>query len=204
LARFKGRRADCQPTVRGGTNHAHQHRTRSAIGRNAHQTNEKQEGRFSIDIHGLHFETDFADFTQAAEHFAVHLSDARHRKFAYQYLQYLQEIARVSLLTKFDPNSKIPLYDLPALKAATILRAQLMDNNILAAVETPTIGQFWPVNIPNDAALIKIGPKPDNYWIDKRFEPFRKAREKNLTPQERAKDEEGRRWSAQLDEEKIN
>jgi hypothetical protein len=49
--------------------------------------------RFSIDIHAPHFKTDFSDFTQAAEHFAVHLSDSLHRKFAYQYLNYLQEVA---------------------------------------------------------------------------------------------------------------
>ena len=44
-----------------------------------------KRGRLSIDIPRPHFETALKDFTNAAEHFAMHLSDALGRKFAYHY-----------------------------------------------------------------------------------------------------------------------
>jgi hypothetical protein len=62
-----------------------------------------KRGRLSIDIPRPHFETAFRDFTNAAEHFAIHLSDALDRKFAYQYLEYVQEVARGSELVKPNP-----------------------------------------------------------------------------------------------------
>src|SRR5262249_28788004 len=62
-----------------------------------------KKGRLSIDIQGPHFETTFADFTKAAEQFAVHLSDALNRKFAYRYLEYLQGVARGSEPLKPNP-----------------------------------------------------------------------------------------------------
>jgi hypothetical protein len=63
-----------------------------------------KRGRLSIDIPCPHFETAFGNFTNAAEHFAMHLSDALDRKFAYQYLGYLQEVARGSESSKPNPN----------------------------------------------------------------------------------------------------
>ena len=65
-----------------------------------------KRGRLSIDIPRPHFETALRDFTNAAEHFAMHLSDALGRKFAYHYLGYLQELARGSELARPNPNGR--------------------------------------------------------------------------------------------------
>jgi len=65
-----------------------------------------KKGRLSIDIPGPHFETAFAGFTNAAEDFAMNLTDVLHRKFAFKYLGYLQEVARGSEPVKPNPNGR--------------------------------------------------------------------------------------------------
>jgi hypothetical protein len=52
-----------------------------------------RKGRLNIDIPAESFHTAFYTFSKAAEGFAMTLSDMLHRKFAYNYLTYLQEFA---------------------------------------------------------------------------------------------------------------
>jgi hypothetical protein len=56
----------------------------------------RRKGRLSIDVPINSFETVFVNFNNAAEAFAISLTDRLHRKFAYQYVAYLQDIARGS------------------------------------------------------------------------------------------------------------
>jgi len=55
-----------------------------------------RKGRLRIDIPINTLETTLVNFSKAAEAFAISLSDPLHRKFAYQYLGYLEDIARSS------------------------------------------------------------------------------------------------------------
>ena len=66
-------------------------------------------GGLRVDIPGECFQTSFFSFTSAAESFAMGLSDVLHRKFAYRYLSYLQEIARSS-----EPAKPSSIHGLPA------------------------------------------------------------------------------------------
>lgn len=54
----------------------------------------RKKGRLSIDVPASSFQTVCLNFNNAAEAFAMSLTDRLHRKFAYQYLEYLQDIAR--------------------------------------------------------------------------------------------------------------
>jgi hypothetical protein len=60
------------------------------------------------------------NFNEAAEAFAMSLTDSRHRKFAYQYFEYLQDIARGSEPptrphTNGNPNSRLIMVELERL-----------------------------------------------------------------------------------------
>jgi len=55
-----------------------------------------RKGRLSIDLPVNSFQAAFLNFNKAAEAFAMSLSDPLHRKFAYQYLGCLQDIAHGS------------------------------------------------------------------------------------------------------------
>jgi hypothetical protein len=68
-----------------------------------------RSGRLRVDLPGECFQTSFFSFTSAAESFAMGLSDVLHRKFAYRYLSYLQEIARSS-----EPAKPSSIHGLPA------------------------------------------------------------------------------------------
>jgi hypothetical protein len=50
-------------------------------------------GRLCIDLPVDSFQPAFTNFTSEAEEFAMSLTDRLHRRFAYQYLGYLQEVA---------------------------------------------------------------------------------------------------------------
>jgi hypothetical protein len=52
------------------------------------------KGRLRIDVPMHSFHAANMNFNSAAEAFAVSLNDQLHRKFAYQYFDYLQDIAR--------------------------------------------------------------------------------------------------------------
>jgi len=54
----------------------------------------RRKGRLTIDVPVSSFETVFVNFNNASEAFAMSLTDRLHRVFAYQYLAYLQDIAR--------------------------------------------------------------------------------------------------------------
>jgi hypothetical protein len=68
-----------------------------------------RSGRLHVDLPNECFQTSFFAFTSAAESFAMGLSDVLHRKFAYRYLSYLQEIARSS-----EPVKPSSVHGLPA------------------------------------------------------------------------------------------
>jgi len=53
-----------------------------------------KKGRLNMDVPTASFPTAFSTFSSAAEGFAMTLSDVLHRKFAYSYLTYLQEVAQ--------------------------------------------------------------------------------------------------------------
>jgi|SRR5262245_48638910 len=67
-------------------------------------TNSK--GRLSMDLPVNSFQAAFLNFSKAAEAFAMSLSDPLHRKFAFQYLEYLQDIARGSERSKLSTNGR--------------------------------------------------------------------------------------------------
>ena len=52
-----------------------------------------RKGRLSMDLPISSFQMALVNFNKAAEAFAMSLTDRLHRKFAYQYLSYLQDIA---------------------------------------------------------------------------------------------------------------
>ncbi len=70
-----------------------------------------RKGHLSIDLPTNSFQAAFLNFNKAAEAFAMSLSDPLHRKFAFQYLEYLQDIARGSdrlrLSTSGRPNCRL-------------------------------------------------------------------------------------------------
>ena len=73
-----------------------------------------------IDLPASCFQTAFVNFNEAAEAFAMSLSDSRHRKFAYQYFEYLQDIARGSQPptrphANGNPNSRLIIVELERL-----------------------------------------------------------------------------------------
>jgi hypothetical protein len=68
-----------------------------------------RSGSLRVDLPSQCFQTSFFSFTGAAESFARGLSDVLHRKFAYRYLNYLQEIARSS-----EPAKPSSIHGLPA------------------------------------------------------------------------------------------
>jgi len=59
-----------------------------------------KKGRLSIDIPADYFQTAFSKFSSDAEAFARQLSDFLQRRFAFQYLAYIQEVAHGSDLPK--------------------------------------------------------------------------------------------------------
>src|SRR5215471_14024479 len=73
-----------------------------------------------IDLPASCFQTAYVNFNEAAEAFAMSLSDSRRRKFAYQYFEYLQDIARGSQLptrphANGNPNSRLIIVELERL-----------------------------------------------------------------------------------------
>ena len=68
-----------------------------------------RSGRLRVDLPSECFQRSFFSFTSVAESYARGLSDVLHRKFAYRYLSYLQEIARSS-----DPAKPSSIHGLPA------------------------------------------------------------------------------------------
>jgi hypothetical protein len=56
----------------------------------------RRKGRLSIDVPVSSFQTVLVNFNNAAEAFAMNLTDRLHRKFAYQYLAFLQDAAHGS------------------------------------------------------------------------------------------------------------
>src|ERR1700730_17303688 len=62
-----------------------------------------RKGSLSIDIPAELFEASLAAFTKAAEDFILKLTEPLHRRFAYRYLIYLQEVAR--LVQQSRPNT---------------------------------------------------------------------------------------------------
>jgi hypothetical protein len=65
-----------------------------------------RKGRLSIDLPVNSFQAAFLNFNKAAEAFAMSLSDPLHRKFAFQYLEYLQDIARGSERSKLSTSGR--------------------------------------------------------------------------------------------------
>src|SRR5262247_625354 len=65
-----------------------------------------RKGRLRIDLPMNSFQAAFSNFNKAAEAFATSLSDPLHRKFAFQYLEYLQDIARGSERSKLSTNGR--------------------------------------------------------------------------------------------------
>ena len=59
-----------------------------------HKVTKSRRGRLTVNVPNESFQSSFVSFTTAAENFARPLSDALLRVFAYQYLSYLQEVAR--------------------------------------------------------------------------------------------------------------
>jgi len=53
----------------------------------------RSRGRLRIDVPFSSFQTVVVNFNNAAEAFVMSLTDRLHRKFAYQYLAYLQDVA---------------------------------------------------------------------------------------------------------------
>ena len=59
-----------------------------------HARIQSKQGRLSVDVSVETFPKAFSKFSAAAEQFAMGLSDILNRKFAWRYLEYLQETAR--------------------------------------------------------------------------------------------------------------
>lgn len=71
-----------------------------------------RKGRLNMDISRTSFQSAFSMFTRAAEEFALTLNDAVHRKFAYRYLMYLQEVAHGTVSVKPNTLSGRPAFRL--------------------------------------------------------------------------------------------
>ena len=78
-----------------------------------------RKGRLRIDLPINSFETAFVNFNNASEAFVASLTDSLHRRFAYRYLEYLQDIARGSdrlkPSTNRQPNWRLIGYELERL-----------------------------------------------------------------------------------------
>jgi hypothetical protein len=72
----------------------------------------------------------------------------------------------ISFVTTLDLAGHIAPFDSPAIKAARVLAEHLLEQRIAAHVEPPTSGPQWPINLASDALLIKIGPKPGDFWSE--------------------------------------
>jgi hypothetical protein len=76
-----------------------------------------KSGSLRIELSRDLFRIAFADFSQAAQTFAMNLSEDLYRKFAFRYIEYLQEIARG--LESSRPHA---MHGRPA---CTLIRAEL-------------------------------------------------------------------------------
>src|SRR5215831_37572 len=80
----------------------------------------RRKRQLCIDLPASCFQTACVNFNEAAKAFAMSLSDSRHRKFAYQYFEYLQDIARGSQPptrphANGNPNSRLIIVELERL-----------------------------------------------------------------------------------------
>src|SRR5215831_19022782 len=80
----------------------------------------RRRRQLRIDLPASSFQTAYLNFNEAAQAFAMSLSDSRHRKFAYQYFEYLQDIARGSQPptrphANGNPNSRLIIVELERL-----------------------------------------------------------------------------------------
>ena len=89
----------------------------------------RRRGRLSIDLPVSAFQTAYMSFNDAAQAFATSLSDSQHRKFAYQYFEYLQHIARGSQPPSRphphgNPNSRLVMVELERLFKSHFVRPE--------------------------------------------------------------------------------
>jgi hypothetical protein len=80
----------------------------------------RKKRQLCIDLPAGFFQTAYVNFNEAAEAFAMSLSDSRDRKFACQYFEYLQDIARGSQPStrpnaNGNPNSRLIVVELERL-----------------------------------------------------------------------------------------
>jgi hypothetical protein len=87
-------------------------------------------GRLIIDVPIEHFQTAFTGFSRVAEEFAMTLSDPWERKFAYQYLGYLQEIAHGS-----EPSKTRTLSGRPACRLISFEMERLFKRHFFKPAE---------------------------------------------------------------------
>jgi hypothetical protein len=76
-----------------------------------------KNGRLRIELSPDLSRIALADFSQAAQTYAMNLSEDLYRKFAFRYIGYLQEIAH-----GLEPSKPHAIHDLPA---CTLIRAEL-------------------------------------------------------------------------------
>jgi hypothetical protein len=91
----------------------------------------RKKGRLTIDVPVSSFQTVFVNFNNASEAFAMSLTDRLNRLFAYQYLAYLQDIARgwdrLRPSASGRPNCRLITYELERLFRSYFFRPdQLM------------------------------------------------------------------------------
>jgi hypothetical protein len=81
-----------------------------------------RKGRLHMDLPVSFFQMAFVNFNEAAHTFAISLSDALDRKFAYQYFGYLQDIARGSKQLKRPQTNGRPNWRLVAVELERLFR----------------------------------------------------------------------------------
>jgi hypothetical protein len=91
-----------------------------------------RRGRFSVDVPSASLQTAFTGFTAAAERFAVTLSDPFHRRFALQYLTYLQEIVRGAEASRPNPINGRPDFRLIRNEMERLFRSHFRPDERLA------------------------------------------------------------------------
>jgi hypothetical protein len=102
----------------------------------------------------------------------------------------------VRFLTRFKLGDSDAM-DSTRTRAAEIIAFHMKDLGIIANVDSPTSGSAWPSRIPNNAVLIKIGAKPQDYWMRKVAKEGMEILERNekmLSPEARLLTEQRKRW----------
>jgi hypothetical protein len=90
--------------------------------------------RLRIDIPVESFQTAFLSFDKAAETFEMSLSDPQHRKFAHQYLGFLQDIAHGSAQLR-PPTKGRPDYRLIGAELERLFRCHFFRPDDLDSIQ---------------------------------------------------------------------